>query len=140
MRYTLSDSLLMKESKIAVLKKEVETLEPIVKLMLNPFMPIQNCFDEECKENLTLNELSYPHEGKFFCEEHHPLLCEGCQTFIKSGKYSNFHGKVYHSDCLLCFSCTKPITSGTISIYKSLFYMHGDCAQSEQTMERQGLF
>jgi hypothetical protein len=40
MRYTLSDSLLMKESKIAVLKKEVETLEPIVKLMLNPFMPI----------------------------------------------------------------------------------------------------
>jgi hypothetical protein len=46
MRFTLSDSLLMKESKISILKKEVETLEPIVKLMVNPFMPIQNCFNE----------------------------------------------------------------------------------------------
>ena len=58
------------------------------------------------------------------------MICNGCMEFIKD-KYIVFQQKAFHTGCILCFSCKKPILDDVISTFKNMFFMHVDCAKTQ---------
>ncbi|CAG9326888.1 unnamed protein product [Blepharisma stoltei] len=81
--------------------------------------------------NAVYNEINkYTYLGKLYCLEHHPFRCgsENCQlgkVVISGQPYFEAQGKTFHSECLICYACKKPIN--TSIVLKERGFLHPQC-------------